>query len=260
MMHETREKIRELPPELEALDDDLGRMAREALHAESNALPSGFADGIVAEAARRQLATPAATSPAAPWLYKLAATFAGIAILGTAMMLWMSAMQPVGVVTHTASASGEGTRILRGDTLHGGSGLTAQLDSGRVHLMLDHDAVLKINANDEVTLSEGSAWFHVRSNSGHFAVMTPQGEVTVIGTSFGVELVDAITRVQVTRGKVRTIFNGSESTVSAGETIASGSAANPSPSSRPPDWVTNLVNEETQDRLQLFFPSAAPVE
>lgn len=90
-------------------------------------------------------------------------------------------------------------RVRRGDVLTCREPAEAHL-GGRVRLVLDAEARLRIDDAARVTLERGRAWFEVEP--GAFEVATRHGPVTVLGTAFEVDVRGEDLAVAVAHGRV----------------------------------------------------------
>lgn len=113
--------------------------------------------------------------------------------------------------------------VQAGDVITGHEPAEAHLD-GRVRLVLDAEARVRIEDAAAVRLEAGRAWFEVAP--GRFAVHTAHGPVRVLGTAFEVDVRGGALRVAVGHGRVAA--GGHE--IGAGMHLAEGAvAASPFP-------------------------------
>lgn len=108
--------------------------------------------------------------------------------------------------------------LRRGDLL--GADEPAELSlGGRVRIVLDGGARLRLAGADEVRLESGRAFFEV--DGVPFAVTTPAGTVRVTGTAFEVALPGGALEVAVQSGRV----DAAGTVVEAGEALSGGRVA-----------------------------------
>lgn len=152
------------------------------------------------------------------------------------------------------------TTFTNGDDIRTGEGGQAILwsDEQRVTLFLAENSVLHVLGEDRVALIEGEVWVNIKPKSGFYQVTTPNAEVTVKGTRFGVRVESEGTHVMIESGEV---------TVKAGEDIAEllpgkmahvpktgGAELETSQASRP-EWVDLLEKEFLKSAASQRYPS-----
>lgn len=263
MTHGKHTDQMELEPELAELDAFLASKAAPALAASSSQLGGDFKSRLLARATAAPVPAHTARVIDMGLAWRAAAALLVVVGLGAAVMAVRAHLAPVGQlgfsVAEEKSLHGD---IRRGDIITAAEPMTLRLDDMRIHAMLDSGARLEVVSGSQVRLTEGDAWFHVRPNSGRFVVETGHGTVSVVGTAFGVKHAGGDVAVHVTRGKVRAEFDGRGALVSAGEVWSrlTGMVGTTATSHEPPSWATELLERESQERFQLFFPSAAAVE
>ncbi|MDX2176892.1 MAG: FecR family protein [Candidatus Sumerlaeia bacterium] len=144
-----------------------------------------------------------------------------------------------------------------------GERLCVMLDDSRILLCLAEGTRVRIDSRDEVFLELGEVWSDVRPDSGRYAVRTPDGTSTALGTSFGVSAGPSGTRTVVESGVVLVASPaGDEARVEAGQ----GATASPgaAPSAAPlagearPAWAREAVQAAAADAAARRYPSGAP--
>lgn len=244
----------DMPDDLRAIDAALHARADHAALAPELALSPGFAEKVLART--RAVSAPAAKgargSVVALWMS------AAAAILVMAGGLWQHQRAPIGTLMLGAH-EGEARELRRGTQLGGEEAVTATLDGSRIHMILAAGSHAELASAEEVRLADGQSWFHVEPKSGPFAVETPQGTVRVVGTIFGVSFEDGKLAVEVQRGAVRVETNDGSWLLNPGETWSSMSGVQKSATTagEAPEWVRDLLGEESRQRMKLYFPSVS---
>jgi anti-sigma factor RsiW len=145
-----------------------------------------------------------------------------LVVLGLAIMsVWPAATSapelPVGMLTHVsgeALLSDDDSTVRRRAQLEAGVEAQTRLETeqgARVQLALVGNSTLKmapstrIRVHDErhVSVARGAVWLNVGKEDRYFRVGTPTGDVTVFGTTFGVEVLNGRTVVTVVEGTVQ---------------------------------------------------------
>lgn len=150
----------------------------------------------------------------------------------------------------------------RVETAAGGEAMIS-MDGGRIDLFVREGTGLDLAAIDRVTLSKGDLWVRVNPNSGHFEVETPQGRVTVHGTTFGVSVQETETRVEIASGRVSVANSRGSEFIQPGTGASlvgqqTPPAIHPSSGDVTPGWARDIFNDAAADQARRFFPSAAP--
>jgi len=174
-------------------------------------------------------------------------------------VIFSSGQVRVGENPPTESAIEPGSRI---QVAEGGEAMVS-MDGGRIDLFIREGAELELAAIDRVIVSKGDLWVRVDPDSGHFEVGTPQGNVTVHGTTFGVIVDEDETRVEIASGKVSVANSmGSEFIEPGTGARIVGQQTPPtihtSAENVTPDWARDIFNSAAADQARRFFPSAAP--
>ncbi|MBI5095041.1 MAG: FecR domain-containing protein [Candidatus Hydrogenedentes bacterium] len=122
----------------------------------------------------------------------------------------------IGMITHVGGSptklSGAAARseecalegfVNRGDRYITGKESTLILSMlGPTQLKLSENSHLKVETDRRLSLEEGELWLDIGGEANPFKVLTPNGEVTVFGTSFDVRVTKNETTVTVKRGNV----------------------------------------------------------
>ncbi len=146
-----------------------------------------------------------------------------VILLILAALLWLAwptfdAEQPdaVGMVlysdgnaTNVSSSAGAEMVASKGHGIQYGDSFTTGSDSrmllglaGPSHITVFENSVVVLEAEREVVLKKGRVFFDVSRDARHFRVHTPDGRITVFGTSFQVDIQNAGTEVTVVNGDV----------------------------------------------------------
>lgn len=112
----------------------------------------------------------------------------------------------------TASVEGYGsdaTSIETGYGIHYGDVFATGPESrlllglaGPSQITVFENSVVEVEAEREITLKEGRVFFDVARDARRFRVLTPDGRITVFGTSFQVDIQNVGTEVTVVNGEV----------------------------------------------------------
>ncbi len=163
--------------------------------------------------------------------------------------------------------------VADGQAIKKGSALRTATDAEGILTLSDRSEVylasfseLAVQEERHVELRSGMAWFEVARDEERFTVDIPvYGQVTVLGTSFGVE-VDYDTNtcvVSVAGGRVKVESSGGQEILSRGEeaVITLGKT----PVKRPPQKLAKmvafrerLIRERNEHDLKKYYPSLAP--
>lgn len=95
-------------------------------------------------------------------------------------------------------------------------------DGSRISLL--EQSSLTIIGHREIALNSGRAWFDITHNGDRFRVKTPDGLITVMGTTFGVAVEEGRTKVTVINGLVQVENVGSFVLLSRDEQTEMGTA------------------------------------
>ncbi|MCB2155165.1 FecR family protein [bacterium] len=135
----------------------------------------------------------------------------------------------------------------------------AQLDDGRVVVLLAADSKLDIVGEDRLRLEHGDLWVNVEPESGFFEVTTPNARVTVQGTKFGVSHGSGGTRVILQSGRISLEAGSSRQTLSPGESALVEQADRPpivaDKVADVPAWVRDLQEEFMKNAAAQRYPS-----
>ena len=140
-------------------------------------------------------------------------------------------------------------------------GAIAELDgSNQIRLALAPDTQLELAGPRVLRLTKGSVWLNVNPKGRGFKVLTPQGEVVVTGTIFGVKAEERQVRVEVARGQVKVLQGKDQQAVGAGQEVIGSPASISDPSPRSmgtalPVWVDELGQAEALARAAKSIPS-----
>jgi ferric-dicitrate binding protein FerR (iron transport regulator) len=246
----------DMPEDLRAIDAALHARARQAALSPEMALSAGFTEKVLART--RALSAPAASTRGARASVVALWMSAAAAVLVMAAGLWQHQRAPIGTLM-LGAREGEARELRRGAKLGGEEPVTATLDGSRIHMILAAGSQAELASAEEVRLSAGQSWFHVEPRSGPFAVETPQGTVRVVGTIFGVSCKDGSLTVAVQRGAVRVETGEGTWLLNPGETWSSVSGVQKSDATagQAPEWVRDLLLEESRQRMKLYFPSVS---
>lgn len=171
------------------------------------------------------------------------------------------AMIPLGKVEFRSAAGSEDS-LRRNSTIHAAKGNDTifTLDDRRISVQLRGESTVTVASADTIRLNEGEIWTVVKSNSGYFAVETPNGKVVVHGTTFGVIVRNGETHVALEHGAV-TFGRGDNTVAMTPGMVATLKNGELRPSvtvndgELTPAWAKDLF-----DRAQasMFYPSVAP--
>ncbi len=152
----------------------------------------------------------------------------------------------------------KGTRLVSDEK---GAGIVS-LDDDRIRLFLHVDTALEVVEVDAVRLDRGAIWVVVEPGSGPFEVQTPEGSVTVQGTTFGVVVAEGTTEVTLASGRVVAATARASVTLAAGRRAVLTHDADTIPTetiqAQVPDWVRALEAEAARSKAAKFFPSGSP--
>lgn len=162
--------------------------------------------------------------------------------------------------------------IAKTDTIHRGDTIQTALESRSIVHLEGHSEVL-VGARSRlvfigprtVKLELGRAYFDIHPGRKDFEVLTPNGEVMVLGTAFAVEVEARQTRVTVTRGVVQVSSQDQKAKVTSGRESVLARQAPPvlRDAQRIQStirWVENLREERNEEELRMYYPSLAAPE
>ena len=154
---------------------------------------------------------------------RLAPAVMPMILLVLAVLLWLAwptfeadTLPVVGMVLHsdgematvqafgnTAKTIEAGYGIHYGDTFSTGHESRLLLGlAGPSQITVFENSVVEVEADREITLNEGRVFFDVARDARRFRVLTPDGRITVFGTSFQVDIQHTGTEVTVVNGEV----------------------------------------------------------
>lgn len=81
-----------------------------------------------------------------------------------------------------------GNELAAGESWTLGQGVVEIRFPNKVRALIDGPATLRIVAENRVEMNGGHAWFHVPAAAAGFRVVTPEFEVTDLGTAFGIDM------------------------------------------------------------------------
>ncbi|MEQ8822092.1 MAG: FecR family protein [Sumerlaeia bacterium] len=230
-----------------------------------------LADEVAADSGQpaRIVELPVASEPRRrPALLWLAAAAALLLIVLGSMTAHHQLSSPAGMVRYASAGLREsiGSEIRPGQSLAFAAGEQGYvtLDGERVNVFLHENSRLDIKAPDQVFLAAGEAWFAVEPNSGPFQIGTPSGRVEVLGTNFGVQLLESGMEVSVSDGRVRVtsksedfavIERGTRAMVSdeGGRPVLSAAGQDATP-----QWAQALLADAQAYFAARYFPSGQP--
>jgi hypothetical protein len=149
----------------------------------------------------------------------------------------------------------------KGTTLTASPGASGTFGLGNhVSGALAGPAKVRLEGVDEIRLLEGSIWLNVDPKGRGLRVHSPQGDVRVTGTKFGVTVGAAETRVEVASGVVEVAQAGRQAKVSSGQRVRMTAEAidpvAPRPQGgEPPAWVTAVNENRKKAQVGQYVPS-----
>ncbi len=207
----------------DAMDKGLTKFGREWNASVEKASPfdaAGFE--ALLSAVDREEAPAAAPAPVAtPAPVRRPArvlTVTGLAFAAAAAIALFALLSPgdedLGAMLYRRSSGAQGLaleKLKAGSiikTSGNGDAAVFSMDGSRVTVNMAPDTQVEVVSDDNIRLVKGEIWTHVRTGSGEFEVTTPDGEVEVHGTTFGVRVDDEGSYVVVAEGEIEVGIKG----------------------------------------------------